>query len=110
MFAENFSKNRVFADNLVGLGFLQPVSYIKPLPTHEKLFAVWEKLAQMPLLTQCFLGWVVALGWGVRRFHNNIYMFSNPTGFGISPNTLVVILPGIGQYNKRTYNDQCGVL
>ena len=24
-------------------------------------------------------GWVVALGWGVRRFHNNISMFSNPT-------------------------------
>ena len=24
----------------------------------------------------------MALGWGVRRFHNNIYMFSNPTEFG----------------------------
>ena len=27
--------------------------------------------------------WVgLALGWGVRRFHNNIYMFPNPTEFG----------------------------
>ena len=26
-----------------------------------------------------FLGVGLALGWGVRRFHSNIYMFSNPT-------------------------------
>ena len=32
--------NRVFAENLVGLGFLQSVSYIKPIPTHERLFTV----------------------------------------------------------------------
>ena len=31
---------RVFAENLVGLGFLYSVSYINPIPTHEKLFAV----------------------------------------------------------------------
>ena len=31
---------RVFADFLVGLGFSWSVSYIKPFPTHEKLFAV----------------------------------------------------------------------
>ena len=30
---------RVFAENLVGLGFLYSVSYINPIPTHEKLFA-----------------------------------------------------------------------
>ena len=31
---------RVFAENLVGLGFLESVSYIEPIPTHENLFAV----------------------------------------------------------------------
>ena len=29
--------------SLVGLGFLQSVSYIKPIPTHEKIFAVGKK-------------------------------------------------------------------
>ena len=34
--------------------------------------------------------WVgLALGWGVRRFHTNIHMFSNPTSFGKS-HTLMV--------------------
>ena len=32
--------SRVFAGNLVALGFLQSVSYIKPIMTHENLFAV----------------------------------------------------------------------
>ena len=35
-----YPRNRVFAENLVGLGFLQSVSCIKSIPTHEKLFAV----------------------------------------------------------------------
>ena len=30
---------RVFAEDLVALGFLRSVSYIKSIPTHEKLFA-----------------------------------------------------------------------
>ena len=30
----------MFAEIVVGLGFLQSISYIKPIPTHEKLFAV----------------------------------------------------------------------
>ena len=34
---------RVFAENLFGLGFLQSVSYIKSIPTHEKLFAVGKR-------------------------------------------------------------------
>ena len=46
----------------------------------------------MPLLT--YFSWVgLALGWGVRRFHDNIYMFSNPTEFGTSEyivNTLMI--------------------
>ena len=32
----------------------------------------------MPLFTYFFWGWV---GWGVRRFHKNIYMFYNLTVF-----------------------------
>ena len=50
-----YAHNGVFAENLVGLGFLQYISYTKPIPTHEKLFAV-RKGAQMPLLTSLFLG------------------------------------------------------
>ena len=38
----------------------------------------------MPLLTIFFLGVGLALGWGVRRFHNNSCMFSSPTEFSIS--------------------------
>ena len=66
------SVTRVFAENLFGLGFLQSVSYIKPIPAHEKIFAVGKKVAQMPLLNLFFLG-LVGLGLGgVRRFHSNI--------------------------------------
>ena len=46
---------RVFAENLVGLGFLLSVSYIKPSPTHEK-YLLWEKVTQLPLLTYFFSG------------------------------------------------------
>ena len=42
--------SRVFADNLVGLGFLWSVSNINPILTHEK-YLLWEKVAQMPFLT-----------------------------------------------------------
>ena len=43
-------RNRVFAEKLVGLSFLESVSYIKPMRTHEKIFAV-VKIGQMPLPT-----------------------------------------------------------
>ena len=43
----------------------------QPHPT--KKYLMWEKVAQMSLLT--YFSWVgLALGWGVRRFHHNIYM------------------------------------
>ena len=40
----------MFAENAVGLEVMLSVSYIKPVLLHEKIFAVWEKVAQMPLL------------------------------------------------------------
>ena len=74
----------MLAENLIGLGFLYSVSYIIPILTHEKLFAVrkkWPKCHFQPTFS-----WVgLALGWGIRRFHSNVYMFPNPTELGISP-------------------------
>ena len=66
-------KKRVFAGKLVGLGLLYSVSCIKSIPTHEKNSCCRKKVAQMPLFNLLFFLWVgLALGWGVRRFHNNI--------------------------------------
>ena len=71
----------VCAENLVGLGFLWSASYRKPIPTHEKLFAVGKSGP-----TTTFNPTRLGLGWpwvgGVRRFRNNIDMFPNPTEFG----------------------------
>ena len=45
-------------------------------PNPRKIICSGEKVAQMPLLTNFFLGlsWPRVF-WGVRRFHNNIYDF-----------------------------------
>ena len=50
--------NRVLPDNLVGLGFLYSVSYVKSFPTHEKIIAV-GKSGPNATFTVFFLG----LGW-----------------------------------------------
>ena len=42
---------QALAEILVGLGFLQSVFCIKPVPTHEKIFAVGAKWPKMPLVT-----------------------------------------------------------
>ena len=78
--------NRMFAENLVGLGLLSYVSYIKPILTQEKIFCGGEKVAQMSVSTYNFSCVGFALDWGVRRFQNNVYTFPNPTesGTGIS--------------------------
>ena len=57
---------------MVGLDFLWSVSYIKPIPTHEKLFAV-EIVAQKPPLILPGISYCVtlALGCVVRRFHDH---------------------------------------
>ena len=51
-------RNREFADNLVGLGFLQSFSYIKPILTHDRVFAV-GKSGQNATFSLIFFG----LGW-----------------------------------------------
>ena len=48
----------MFAENLVGLGFLQSVSYIKSIPAHEKIFSV-GKSGPKAAFNLIFLG----LGW-----------------------------------------------
>ena len=54
--ATNF---RMFVENLIGLGFLESVSYKKQIPTHEKLFAVGKRGPNATAVTLFFL----ALGW-----------------------------------------------
>ena len=69
---------RVLAEILDGLGFLKSVSHIKSIPTHEKKM-LWEKSGPNVTFNLFFWGWV-GLGLGrVRRFHNSMYMFPNPT-------------------------------
>ena len=58
-YKETINMMGVFAENLVGLGFLQSVSYIKPNPSDEKVFCCGKTWPQMPLLTWFFPG----LGW-----------------------------------------------
>ena len=54
----NPSFSSVFAENLVGLGFLYSVSYIKPIPTQEKIFAA-GKSGPNVTFNRIFIG----LGW-----------------------------------------------
>ena len=70
--------NRVFVDNLIALGFVSSVSYTSKYiinPNLRKIFAVGKS----GTFNVIFLVVGFGHGWGVRRFHNNIYMFSNPT-------------------------------
>ena len=70
--------------NLVVSGFSQSVSYVKPIPTHEKLFAVGEKVSPNPTFEHFFfLGWVGPWVGESVGFRNNIDMFLNPE-FSIS--------------------------
>ena len=66
-------RGRVFAEFLVGLGFLWSVSCIKPIPTHEKVILLREKSDPNATFFTYFLFWVgLAFGLGVCRFQNNI--------------------------------------
>ena len=63
--------NRVLPDNLVGLGFLYSVSYVKSFPTHEKIIAV-GKSGPNATFSVFFLG----LGWPwVGEFVGSIIVF-----------------------------------
>ena len=93
----------VFAEDLIGLGFLWSFSYIKSIPTHEKLFAVGKKSGLNATFDLILLGVGLFLGCcELRRFHNNIYMISNPnttlTGNTVTFGTLASI-------SKRDYNE-----
>ena len=59
---DGHKNNTVFAENLVRLGFLQSVSYIKPILTLQKLLAV-GKSGPNATFNLFFLGWV-GLGLG----------------------------------------------
>ena len=56
----------MFAENSVGLRFLQSVSDTKPILTREKIFADGGKSG--PNFNLIFRRVELALGWGVRRF------------------------------------------
>ena len=66
-----------------GWGSLWSVSYINQSQP-KKNYLLWGKSGPNANFNHFFLGLGLALGWGVRRFHNNIYMFSDPTEFGKS--------------------------
>ena len=58
------------------------------------MYLLCTEVDQMPLFT--LYSWVgLALGWGVRRFHDGIDMFSNPTEFGQSQHYSIslVVMP-----------------
>ena len=68
--------------------------YCRLFPTQNqsqpmKTYLLWEKMAQMPLLAWCLLGWV---GRGLESSSVSIYiyMFFNPTEFGNVENTLII--------------------
>ena len=76
--SENLRTNSV---DFGWVGFLVAcllLQYNKSIPTHETLFAVGKSSSNATF--NLIFSWVgLALGWGVRRFHNNTCMFSNPT-------------------------------
>ena len=53
----------MFAENLVGLGFLKSVSYIKSIPTHEKLFALGKSGPDATNATFTLIFFFLGLGW-----------------------------------------------
>ena len=77
---------RLFAENSVWVGFLV-VCYLYKIKSQpaKKYFCCERKSGppQLLLLASFFLGVGLALGWGVRRFHDNIHVFSNPTESGV---------------------------
>ena len=69
--------------------FLVVCFVYKTNPDPRKLFAHRGKVDQMPLENLICLGVGLALGWGVRRFHNNIYYVFQPNIIWYIVNTIV---------------------
>ena len=66
--------------NLVGLGFLQSVSYIKSIPTHEKIICCGKNWPTWPSQTSFFLGWV-GLGLGSLSVSQSYLCFTTEQKF-----------------------------
>ena len=79
---------------------------IQSQPTKD--YFLWEIVAQVPLLTY-FFSVGLALGWGVRRFHNDIYIYmyvsSNPTDFGKSQTPNMAFVKHTVKKNNGSSND-----
>ena len=58
-----YSINRVFAESLVGFSVFVVCILREPNPNPTKNHLLWEEVAQTPLSTYFFLGWV-GLGLG----------------------------------------------
>ena len=81
---------RVFAENLTGFGVLRVCFLYKTNPNpRKKSFCCGKRRPKCHFSTELFSGVGLALGWGVRRFHNNIYIVSEPSRIWYIANTLV---------------------
>ena len=63
----------VWSANFGWVGFLVVCFLYKVNPNPRKISCCGKTWPKCHFLTYFFLGWVVALGWGVRRFHDKIY-------------------------------------
>ena len=72
------------AGNLVWAGFLVFCFLYKINPNPRKNICCGEKSSPNATFTLIFSRVRLALGGGVRRFHDNLYMLSNTTEFGTS--------------------------
>ena len=80
------------AENLVEVGFLFVVCFLyKTDRKPRKIVCCGKKRGPTATFLTFHFSWVgLACGLGsFRRFHNSIYMFSNPTAFGKSHNSLL---------------------
>ena len=75
--------------------FLVVCFLYKTNPNPRKTICCGKKSAPNATINLFFLGLGLALGWGVRRFHVNSYMFSHPTEFGISQTPQWLIAVGL---------------
>ena len=81
---------------------------INPNPRKNYLAVRGKSGPECPFF-QAYISWVgLALGWGVRRFRNNIYIFSNPTEIGIIANTPVKQEKQHGHGTQHGYETEQG--